>query len=38
MSESTAAMIIDTYWDGEAPKEIIRSDQPNESRKVAKDW
>jgi hypothetical protein len=38
MSEESASRLIDAYWEGEAPKEAIKIDQPYEYRKVLRDW
>lgn len=38
MSEKTASMIIDAYWNGEAPKEIIRQEKHYPYGDVTKDW
>ena len=37
LSESSANLIIDGYWSGEAPKKVIQREKSKKS-KVLKDW
>ena len=38
MTEDSASMVIDVYWDGEAPKEIIKREKSPRKKDILKDW
>jgi len=38
MSEDQGRVIIDAYWNGEAPREILECERSPFKDKVAKDW
>ena len=38
ITESSAFVIIDSYWGGEAPKEILRKESSKGTGEVEKDW